>query len=177
MANKGQKRKDKDRIVLRTGESQRPNGTYDYRWTGRDGKRHVVYAKTLEELRKKEEQVQNAEGKTETKEYCYMLFKDTAGMYDFRLEVANSASYESLAKYFDKLFGIQKTLGNSVRNAKRQINAIKSFVGAARAAVDGTLDEKQAAETAGVLDTAVYGDRTEWIAKADAALAAFHNEH
>lgn len=59
MANKGQKRKDKDRIVLRTGESQRPNGTYDYRWTGRDGKRHVVYAKTLEELREKEAQVEN----------------------------------------------------------------------------------------------------------------------
>ena len=27
MAGKGQKRKDKDRIVLRTGEGQRPNGT------------------------------------------------------------------------------------------------------------------------------------------------------
>ena len=102
-----------------------------------------------------------------------MLFKDTAGMYDFRLEVANSASYESLAKYFDKLFGIQKTLGNSVKNAKRQINAIKSFAGAVKAAVDGTLDEKQAAETIGALDASVYGDRTEWIAKADAALAAF----
>lgn len=120
-----------------------------------------------------EEQVKNSEGKTETKEYCYMLFKDTAGMYDFRLEVANSASYESLAKYFDKLFGIQKTLGNSVKNAKRQINAIKSFVSAAKAAVDGTLDEKQAAETVDALDASVYGDRTEWIAKADAALSAF----
>lgn len=120
-----------------------------------------------------EEQVKNSEGKTETKEYCYMLFKDTAGMYDFRLEVANSASYESLAKYFDKLFGIQKTLGNSVKNAKRQINAIKSFVGAAKAAVEGTLDEKQAAETVEALDASVYGDRTEWIAKADAALSAF----
>lgn len=120
-----------------------------------------------------EEQFKNSEGKMETKEYCYMLFKDTAGMYDFRLEVANSASYESLAKYFDKLFGIQKTLGNSVKNAKRQINAIKSFVGAAKAAVDGTLDEKQAAETVGALDASVYGDRTEWIAKADAALSAF----
>ena len=120
-----------------------------------------------------EEQVKNSEGKTETKEYCYMLFKDTAGMYGFRLEVANSASYESLAKYFDKLFGIQKTLGNSVKNAKRQINAIKSFVGAAKAAVEGTLDEKQAAETVEALDASVYGDRTEWIAKADAALSAF----
>ena len=59
MAGKGQKRKDKDRIVLKAGESQRPNGTYDYRWTGRDGKRHAVYAKTLEELREKEAQIEN----------------------------------------------------------------------------------------------------------------------
>ena len=35
MAGKGQKRKDKDRIVLRTGEGQRPNGTYD---PGRHGR-------------------------------------------------------------------------------------------------------------------------------------------
>ena len=54
MAGKGQKRKDKDRIVLRTGEGQRPNGTYEYRWTDKTGKRRRVYAKTLEELREKE---------------------------------------------------------------------------------------------------------------------------
>ena len=55
MAGKGQtqKRKDKDRIVLRKGETQRATGTYDYRWTGKDGKRHSIYAKTLEELREK----------------------------------------------------------------------------------------------------------------------------
>ena len=59
MATKGQKRKDKDRIVLKAGESQRPNGTHDYRWTGKDGKHHAVYAKTLEELREKEAQIEN----------------------------------------------------------------------------------------------------------------------
>ena len=52
------KRKDKDRIVLRTGEGQRPNGTYEYRWTERGGKRRRVYAKTLEELREKEKEIQ-----------------------------------------------------------------------------------------------------------------------
>ena len=57
MAGKGQKRKDKDRIVLKAGEAQRPNGTYYYRWTGKDGKRHAVYAKTLKELREKGEEV------------------------------------------------------------------------------------------------------------------------
>ncbi len=58
MARKGQKRKDKDRIVLRIGEGQRPNGTYEYRWTDKTGKRRRVYAKTLEELREKEKEIE-----------------------------------------------------------------------------------------------------------------------
>ena len=57
MAGQVNKRKDKDRIVLRKGESQRKDGNYDYRWTTSDGKRHSVYAKTLEELRAKEEEI------------------------------------------------------------------------------------------------------------------------
>ena len=67
------RRKDKRRMVLRKGESQRKDGSYDYRWTTRDGKRHSIYAKTLEELREKEEEVANdqyegirVEGKTVT---------------------------------------------------------------------------------------------------------------
>lgn len=59
MAGKGQnKRKDSDRVVLRTGECQRANGTYHYCWTDDCGKRHFIYAKTLEELREKEAQVE-----------------------------------------------------------------------------------------------------------------------
>lgn len=57
MARQSTKRKDKDRIVLRKGEWQRPNGSYDYRWTDQFGKRHVIYGKTLEELREKEKEV------------------------------------------------------------------------------------------------------------------------
>lgn len=52
------KRKDKSRVVLRTGELQRPNGTYQYSWMDSNGKRRYVYAKTLEELRIKEEQIE-----------------------------------------------------------------------------------------------------------------------
>lgn len=53
----GGRRLDKNRITLRKGESQRKNGTYEYRWTTLDGKRHSVYAKTLEELREKEDTI------------------------------------------------------------------------------------------------------------------------
>lgn len=52
------KRKDKSRVVLRKGEVQRANGTYHYCWTDGKGKRHFVYAKTLEELRDKEAEIE-----------------------------------------------------------------------------------------------------------------------
>lgn len=52
-----ERRLDNKRKVLRKGESQRADGTYDYRWTSQNGKRHSIYAKTLDELRIKEEQI------------------------------------------------------------------------------------------------------------------------
>lgn len=53
-----ERRKDKKGRVLKEGESQRKDGTYDFRWRTSDGKRHSVYAKTLEELREKEQAIQ-----------------------------------------------------------------------------------------------------------------------
>lgn len=49
-----EKRKDSKGRVLRKGESERKNGTYDDRYTDSRGKRQVIYAKTLDELRKEE---------------------------------------------------------------------------------------------------------------------------
>ncbi len=37
------KRRDKSRVVLRTGESQRADGTYHYSWTDANRKRRYVY--------------------------------------------------------------------------------------------------------------------------------------
>lgn len=48
------KRKDNKNRVLKEGEYQRENGTYEFKWRSRTGKRHSVYAPTLEELRDKE---------------------------------------------------------------------------------------------------------------------------
>ncbi len=50
----GKRRLDKNRVTLRTGESYRSDGRYSFRWCTRDGKRHYIYAKTLDELRRKE---------------------------------------------------------------------------------------------------------------------------
>ena len=55
---KNKRRLDKDRLTLRKGEVQRKNGLYSYRWTTKNGERKDVYARTLEELREKEDAIQ-----------------------------------------------------------------------------------------------------------------------
>ncbi len=52
-----ERRKDSKGRVLKENETQRPDGTYSYRWRTTDGKRHAVYGRTLEELRQKEQAV------------------------------------------------------------------------------------------------------------------------
>ena len=53
-----ERRKDSKNRVLRAGESQRKDGTYMYRYTDVRGKRVCVYARTLEDLRVKEQTIQ-----------------------------------------------------------------------------------------------------------------------
>lgn len=56
-----EKRKDNKRRILQTGESQRADGTYQYRYKqAPKGKWYYVYAPTLEELREKEKAILKA---------------------------------------------------------------------------------------------------------------------
>lgn len=52
-----ERRKDKGNRVLKEGEYQRANLTYEYKWKDKRGNRHSIYAKTLDELREKEIEV------------------------------------------------------------------------------------------------------------------------
>ena len=52
------KRKDNKGRILQKGESQRKNGTYQFRYADYKGNRQCIYAATLSELRKKEKQIQ-----------------------------------------------------------------------------------------------------------------------
>ena len=53
-----EKRKDSNGRILRTGESQRKDLTYQYRYIDVAGTRRTVYANDLQELRKKEKAIQ-----------------------------------------------------------------------------------------------------------------------
>lgn len=52
-----QRRRDNKGRILKDRESQRKDGSYDYRWRDRKGKRHSIYGRTLEELRGKEDDI------------------------------------------------------------------------------------------------------------------------
>ncbi len=52
------KRRDNKGLLLRTGESQRKDGMYQFRYTGNDGKRQTVYSSDLKGLREKEKEIQ-----------------------------------------------------------------------------------------------------------------------
>lgn len=77
------KRYDSRHRLLRTGESERVDGYYTYRWTSRSGKRNSVTAGTLEELREKEDEIQRdvsdgirADAKNVTLNSLYDLWKE-----------------------------------------------------------------------------------------------------
>lgn len=54
---KAAKRKDSKGVVLKSGEIQRVDGRYEFRFTDKIGRRHGIYASTLKELREKEEKL------------------------------------------------------------------------------------------------------------------------
>lgn len=70
-------------VRLKTGETEKANGGYEYRWTTPDGKRHSIYAKTLQKLRELEEQIIidkhdgiKADAKVLTVNDCFGLWKE-----------------------------------------------------------------------------------------------------
>lgn len=52
------KRRDHRNRILHTGESQRKDLLYQYRYTDSQGKRQTIYSSDLRELRKKEKEIQ-----------------------------------------------------------------------------------------------------------------------
>lgn len=53
-----EKRKDHKGRILRTGESQRKDLIYQYRYTDVQVKRQTIYSSDLKELREKEKEIQ-----------------------------------------------------------------------------------------------------------------------
>ena len=90
------KRKDKSRVVLRTGEGQRQNGTYFYRWQDKKGKRHYVYAKSLTELRDKEAEIEKDKSEGIKVEARYTTLND---MYELWKQLKRGLKNNTFENY------------------------------------------------------------------------------
>lgn len=119
-----------------------------------------------------EEETKKVNDKDETTRYAHLYFRNVSGLSNFRIKM-EKGEFPYLEKYFNELFGIQKTLGNAANTWKSQIDAMKAVGTAVGAMKDGGEDlESKNADAIDALNTAQYGDRTELIARADAALAS-----
>jgi len=104
--------------------------------------------------------------------YIHFIFNNTPGLSDFFYPYSGDA--KKLADYFNKIYGIQKTLGNIGNTWKNQINAAKAVASGVKAAVKGEEGaEEKAADAVNALDVAIYGDRTELNRRAAIALQPY----
>ena len=74
---------DSHHVRLKTGETEKSTGGYEFRWTTRDGKRKSIYAPTLERLRELELELEidkrdgiKADHKAMTVNDCFKLWKE-----------------------------------------------------------------------------------------------------
>lgn len=105
-----QRRKDNKGRVLKDGESQRKDGTYQFRWTDRLGKRNCVYARKLEDLRQKEGVIQRDEldgiktvSSNVTVNYLFKLWVSTKrGVRPSTISLYTYRYHNNIEPYFGK---------------------------------------------------------------------------
>lgn len=119
-----EKRKDSKGRNLRTGESQRKDGRYMYRWTV-DGKEKTVYALTLGELREKEERVQaDIRNGIDSKKADIITLND---MYEKWLKYSNRLKESTVVSYMS---AYEKHVRNDIgekKLSKIKYSDIKDF--------------------------------------------------
>lgn len=121
LRNGNMKRKDRDRIILRKGESQRTNGGYDFRWTGEDGKRHSIYAKTLEELRAQEDALEKDRLDQIKTEARFITLNDVYGLWVQLKRGLKDNTFQNYMYLYDMF--IKPLIGN-----KRVTSLLKSDI-------------------------------------------------
>ena len=151
------KRKDNNRTVLRKGETQRKDGSYDFRWTDPTGKRHSVYAKTLTELREKEKMIDRDisdgimhDGNTMTIDDLFELwFSLKRGVRDSTLQTYKYAYKYGISPYLGQIL-IKNLAASHVKRAyikmletnSKSIDTIKTIHQVLMQALDFAVDDR-----------------------------------
>lgn len=135
------KRKDKARVVLRKGEVQRPDGTYHYCWTDGNGKRHFVYARTLEALREKEKEIQKDKSDGIKAEARYVTVNDLFDLWKQLKKGLKNNTFEnykySYETYVRPTFGKLRITSLRKSDVKRFYNRLADDRGLQASTIDG----------------------------------------
>lgn len=157
MAGKTTKRKDNNRTILKKGESQRKDGSYDFRWTDLAGRRHSVYAKTLTELREKEKNISKDaedgikyEGQTMTVDDLFKLwFALKRGVRDSTMAIYTNLYNNSISPALGQILikalsfsRIKKFYIDLLEVEKKEISTIKLINGLLVQVLDFAVDDK-----------------------------------
>lgn len=149
------KRKDSKGRVLKSGESQRENGSYMYRYTDTSNKRRCVYAPSLDELRQKEAEIQRdiADGIDTTgaeitaiellKKYAatkQYLSQNTQEQYYYAVCTLSKEPFMQKRVNAIKLSDA-KTFIMKLRNDGRKYNTIHGFYAKLRSAFEMAVDD------------------------------------
>lgn len=135
------KRKDRARVVLRKGEVQRSDGTYHYSWMDRKGKRHFVYARTLEALREKEKEIQKDKADGIKVEARYTTVNDLFDLWKQLKKGLKNNTFENY-KYMYETF-VRPTFGKlriqtlKKSDVKRFYNQLADDRGLQASTIDG----------------------------------------
>lgn len=149
------KRKDSKGRVLKSGESQRENGSYQFRYNDIHGKRRYVYAKSLDELRQKEKNIQRdiADGidTTGAEITAIDLLKKYANTKQFLSQNTQEQYYYAICTLSKEPF-MQKRVNAiklsdakafimKLRNDGRKYSTIQSFYAKLRPAFEMAVDD------------------------------------
>lgn len=99
-----EKRKDHRGRILRTGESQRKDKTYMYRYNDSDGERRCIYAKTLDELRQKAAEIERRKtlGIVDSRQQQTVLELVQASVGRRSLRATSVEAYQTLMRMLER---------------------------------------------------------------------------
>ena len=125
----GEKRKDNKGRNLRTGEYQRTDGIYQFKYTDSTGKKRVIYSKNLAELRVKEEAVKrDLKDGIKTRAEVNLTVNDMFQKYiatKTELKASTLTNYKYMYKnYVQESFGLKKLADVKYSDVKSFYNSL-----------------------------------------------------
>lgn len=121
-------RKDPKGRKLKDGESYRSDGRYQYRYSLGNGKRHIIYAKTLEELRKKEEEIKDNQRNNVKTNVARVTLNDIFELYmsgKTELKASTRTNYNYMYKnYVRDELGVRKITSIKYSDIKKFYNSL-----------------------------------------------------